>query len=192
MASAPNPELRSAKSHRAILDATIELAVRNGYGKLTIEAIAAKAGVGKQTIYRWWPSKGAIALEAINDRIGTTTDFPDTGDLVADLKTQITGLTAMFASDIGCIYRGVIAEAQNDAKLMELVREKFIEPRQQSGARRLATAIRAGEIRDDLPPLVMTNMIYGPVYIRFLLGMGDVLESPDFVEPVLEGLRPRT
>ncbi|MFE4458773.1 TetR/AcrR family transcriptional regulator, partial [Nocardia tengchongensis] len=110
MPQPPNPELRNAKSHQAILDATFDLAVRNGYGKLTIEAIAAQAGVGKQTIYRWWPSKGAIALEAINDHVGSATDFPDTGDIAADLTTQITALSRMLASDAGCVYRGVIAE----------------------------------------------------------------------------------
>ncbi|MVU82135.1 TetR family transcriptional regulator [Nocardia sp. ET3-3] len=191
MASAPNPELRSAKSHQAILDATFELAVSKGYGKLTIEAIAAKAGVGKQTIYRWWPSKGAIALEAINDQIGSTTDFPDTGDIAADLKTQINGLSRMLAGDVGCVYRGVIAEAQNDPKLMRMVRETFVEPRAEKGAVRLESAIRAGQIRDDLSVLAMTNMLYGPVYVRFLLGVGDVADSADLVDPILDGLRPR-
>ncbi|PSK32842.1 TetR/AcrR family transcriptional regulator [Nocardia seriolae] len=187
----PNPELRSAKSHQAILDATFELAVSKGYGKLSIEAIAAKAGVGKQTIYRWWPSKGAIALEAINDQIGSATDFPDTGDIAADLKAQVTGLSRMFAGDVGCVYRGVIAEAQHDPKLMQMIRDTFVEPRATAGARRLEKAIAAGQIRDDLTPLVMTNMLYGPVYLRFLLGAGDVLDAPSLVDSILDGLRPR-
>ncbi len=191
MSPAPNPELRNATSHQAILDATFELAVSKGYGKLTIEAIAAKAGVGKQTIYRWWPSKGAIALEAINDQIGSATDFPDTGDIAADLKTQVTALSRMFAGDVGCVYRGVIAEAQHDPKLMQNVRDTFVEPRQTNASKRLEVAIRAGQIRDDLSPLVMTNLIYGPVYLRFLLGVGDVLDAPNLVEHVLDGLRPR-
>ncbi|WP_458688956.1 TetR/AcrR family transcriptional regulator [Nocardia tengchongensis] len=191
MPQPPNPELRNAKSHQAILDATFELAVRNGYGKLTIEAIAAQAGVGKQTIYRWWPSKGAIALEAINDHVGSATDFPDTGDIAADLRTQITALSRMLAGDAGCVYRGVIAEAQNDPRLLEMVRETFVEPRSRMAGRRLETAMRAGQIRDDLSLLTMTNMLYGPVYVRFLLGVGELLDVPAMVDPVLDGLRPR-
>ncbi|MGW4248563.1 TetR/AcrR family transcriptional regulator [Nocardia sp. NPDC004722] len=192
MPQPPKPELRNAKSHQAILDATFELVVSKGYGKLTIEAIAAKAGVGKQTIYRWWPSKGAIALEAINDRIGSATDFADTGDIAADLKTQIHGLSRMLAGDVGCVYRGVIAEAQHDPALLQLVRDTFVEPRAQKGAVRLESAIHAGQIRDDLSLLAMTNMLYGPVYVRFLLGVGDVAEAADMVDPILDGLRPRT
>ncbi|MEC3920057.1 TetR/AcrR family transcriptional regulator [Nocardia sp. CDC160] len=191
MPQPPKPELRNPKSHQAILDATFELAVSKGYGKLTIEAIAAKAGVGKQTIYRWWPSKGAIALEAINDQIGSATDFPDTGDIAADLKTQITGLSRMLAGDVGCVYRGVIAEAQHDPKLLQTVRDTFTEPRARNAARRLETAMRAGQIRDDLPILTMTNMLYGPVYLRFLLGQGDILDVASLVDPILDGLRPR-
>ncbi|WP_405498058.1 TetR/AcrR family transcriptional regulator [Nocardia sp. NBC_00511] len=191
MSPPPNPELRSARSHQAILDATFDLAVRKGYGKLTIEAIAAAAGVGKQTIYRWWPSKGAIALEAINHQIGSATDFPDTGDIAADLKTQVTGLCRMFAGDVGCVYRGVIAEAQHDPQLMAMVRDTFVEPRATAGMRRLEIAIAAGQIRGDLTPLVMTNMLYGPIYVRFLLGLGDLDDAPEMVEPILDGLRPR-
>lgn len=106
MTPEPSPVRRSARSHRAILDATFDLAVRNGYPKLTIEAIAAAAGVGKPTIYRWWPSKGALALESINERMGTATDFPDTGDIVADLASQIDNVVALFRSDVGAVFRG--------------------------------------------------------------------------------------
>ncbi|WP_067830014.1 TetR/AcrR family transcriptional regulator [Nocardia inohanensis] len=191
MTPPPNPELRSPRSHQAILDATWELAVRNGYGKLTIEAIAAQAGVGKQTIYRWWPSKGALALDTINDQLGTTTDFPDTGDIAADLKTQITGLATALAGDVGGVYRGVIAEAQTDPRLADAVRATIIDPRAAECRRRLETAIAAGQLRADLPPATMIQLLYGPVYFRFLLGVADVAESPALIENVLDGLRPR-
>ncbi|MER7773150.1 TetR/AcrR family transcriptional regulator [Kitasatospora sp. NPDC096140] len=66
------------------LDATLELAVRDGYAKVTVEGITQAAGVGKQTIYRWWPSKAAVILEALNDRTGPFSGVPDTGDITVE------------------------------------------------------------------------------------------------------------
>ncbi|WP_330181996.1 TetR/AcrR family transcriptional regulator [Nocardia sp. NBC_01503] len=190
MTPPPNPELRSPRSHRAILDSTFELAVRNGYGKLTVEAIAAAAGVGKQTIYRWWPSKGAIALDAINEQMGHLTDFPDTGDIAVDLKTQMTRLTTMLGSEVGIVYRGVIAEAQSDPRLAEAVRDTIVRPRAQLCVQRLEKAIAAGQIRTGIPPRAMVDMLYGPVYYRFLLGTDEVRDAPELVQDILSGLRP--
>jgi len=191
MSAAPNPERRSQRAHRAILDAVFDLAVKNGYGKVTIEAIAAAAGVGKPTIYRWWPSKGAIALDAVNERLGHATDFPDTGDIAADLATQITAVTDMFTGDIGTVYRGVIAEAQHNPDLKRAIRATVIEPRAQQCADRLWSAVTAGQIRGDLPPRTMVDLFFGPVYYRFLLGEDvDVKQVPHLVTDIINGLKP--
>src|SRR5687768_12726238 len=92
---------RSERSHEAIVRATQELLVERGYRQLTIEAIAARAGVGKQTIYRWWPSKGAVVLEAflVLSEGGPEQDMalPDTGDLKADLRVVMRATVAEFA-----------------------------------------------------------------------------------------------
>ena len=63
-----------------------------GYDKISIEAIARQAGVSKQTIYRWWPSKGAVILEAATESLGAVVAIPDTGDIVADIRTQLTAI----------------------------------------------------------------------------------------------------
>ncbi|MEU7604799.1 TetR/AcrR family transcriptional regulator, partial [Streptomyces sp. NPDC041003] len=91
MTKTPDATRRSDRSRRAILDAALTLVGEVGYNKLTIEAIAARAGVGKQTIYRWWPSKAAVLLDASlalagdAETEGGWTGFPDTGDLAGDL-----------------------------------------------------------------------------------------------------------
>src|SRR4051812_2052510 len=91
-ARTPDPARRSDRSRRAILDAALALVGEVGYNRLTIEAIAARAGVGKQTIYRWWPSKAAVLLDASLALAGDVPEgegrpgLPDTGDLAADLK----------------------------------------------------------------------------------------------------------
>ncbi|RKE16868.1 TetR/AcrR family transcriptional regulator [Streptomyces sp. TLI_171] len=192
MTPEPNADRRSERARRAILDAVHDLAVRKGYAKVTIEAIAAQAGVGKPTIYRWWPSKGAVALDALNERIGATTDFPDTGDIAADLATQITAVTGMFASDIGRLYRGIIAEAQGDERLRLAVRETIVEPRARQCAERLDRAVAAGQVRSDLPTRTLVDLFYGPVYYRFLLGFSDaeMQQVPGLVRHILAGLTP--
>ncbi|KJS59737.1 TetR/AcrR family transcriptional regulator [Streptomyces rubellomurinus] len=191
MTAEPNPDRRSQRARRAILDATFDLAVANGYAKLTIEAIAARAKVGKPTIYRWWPSKGAVALDALNERIGHTTDFPDTGDIAADLAHQITAVAAMFLGDVGAVYRGIIGEAQHDPALNAAVRATIIEPRAQQCAARLDAAVAAGQLRADLPTRSMVDLFYGPLYYRFLLGdPAGVPQVPDLVPEIINGLRP--
>jgi AcrR family transcriptional regulator len=191
MAKPPNPELRNQRSHRAILDSTWELTVLDGYARVTIERIAAHAGVGKQTIYRWWPSKGTLALDAVNEKMGTATNFPDTGDIVADLKTQITALSDLLCGDIGVVYRGVIAEAQYDPTIAAAVRETIVEPRLEQCRKRLDSAIAAGELRADIPTRAMVEMLYGPVYYRFLLQApeSDLQLGADHVGYLVQGLR---
>src|SRR5687768_159377 len=92
------------RSRDAILQAAFELCGEVGYARLTIEAVAKRAGVGKQTIYRWWGSKGALVLDALNDRTGDRTgiapprDFPNTGDVVEDLSRQMKGMAELIVS----------------------------------------------------------------------------------------------
>lgn len=91
MITPPSSLRRSERSRRATLQAALDLCTEKGYGRVTIEAIAARAGVSKKTIYRWWPSKGAVLLEAFTDALVDATPFVDTGDIGADLRTHVAG-----------------------------------------------------------------------------------------------------
>ncbi|MFF1902636.1 TetR/AcrR family transcriptional regulator [Kitasatospora sp. NPDC058218] len=192
MVPTPNPERRNERSRRATLAATIELIAARGYGKVTIEAIATQAGASKQTIYRWWPSKAALALEAINDYIGEAIDFPDTGDITTDLTTQISEVTDLLTGPIGTVFRGVIADAQSDPSVGAALRETIIEPRTRLCEARLAAAVAAGQLRADVPTRVMVEMLYSVVYYRLLFGTDelDPRKTPAFLEYVFTGLRP--
>ncbi|QLY28435.1 TetR/AcrR family transcriptional regulator [Nocardia huaxiensis] len=184
------PKPRTARSRKEILDAAFELAMAHGYAKLTMEGVAARARVGKQTIYRWWPSKAALALDVLNDRIGATTDFPDTGDIAADLTTQITAVANLFNSPMAPIFRGVIADAQSDLRVAEAVAATFLGPRADACATRLDRAVAAGQIRDDIPTADMVELLYGPLYYRVLL-RGLTLTTDHAItalHSVLEGL----
>lgn len=168
--SEPDPTRRNERSRRAILEATIALIGELGYDQVSIEAIARRAGVGKQTIYRWWPSKGAVALEALADSLATVVNFPDTGDIVEDLRTQMRGVTDLLGSTaVGPVYQGLVAAAQSDPALSRAHLEQLILPATVAGHERLARAKARGEIRADADPQELIDMLYGAIYYRLLL-----------------------
>ncbi|RZU19092.1 TetR family transcriptional regulator [Kribbella rubisoli] len=168
--SAPNPDRRSERARQAILDAALELCGEQLYAGLTMEGIAKRAGVGKQTIYRWWPSKAAILLEAIEERGRSTLDFPDTGNLEADLRTQMTQVAQAFASPMFAAYsKGLIAAAQSDPDIAKAVVETIINPRVDLCRERLSKAQSAGELREDIDLADLVELLYAPLYYRLLL-----------------------
>ncbi|MGH4029316.1 TetR/AcrR family transcriptional regulator [Actinomycetota bacterium Odt1-20B] len=190
----PNSERRSERARRAILDAAFDLVQRKGFAKVTIEGIAAQAGVGKPTIYRWWGSKGAVVLEAMNEELGDDFAFPDTGDIAADLTTQITAVSQrLITGRFSKAFKGVMGEAQNDPALMKAFRETVLEPSIAECRARLDSAVAAGQLRSDVPTDVMVDLFYAPIHYRHFLGFGDdaVRRSADLVQDVLLGLRPR-
>ncbi|MFC6162781.1 TetR/AcrR family transcriptional regulator [Kribbella jiaozuonensis] len=174
----PNPERRSERARQAILDAALELCLKHTYGGLTMEGIAKRAGVGKQTIYRWWPSKAAILLEALQERGGSTLIFPDTGNLKADLRAQMNQVVTAFTDPTFAAYSGgLIAAAQSDPDIAAAVVASIIKPRVDLCVERLQKAQQAGELRPDvnLPDLV--ELLYAPLYYRLLLHTRPVSKS---------------
>ena len=167
------PSRRSESSRRAILDAALALCREEGYARLSVEAIAARAGAGKQTIYRWWPSKGAVLLEALEREAAVTAAYPDTGDLVADLRTTLTEVIGLLASpDFGPLLAALIAEAQQEPTLGRLLLERFINPRRAPIAARLRRAQQAGQLPETLDADGVLEVIFGALYHRLLLPSG--------------------
>lgn len=168
--STPDPARRNEHSRRAILSAAVALIGEIGYDRVSIEAIAKRAGVGKQTIYRWWPSKGAVALEALDDNLATVVDFRDSGDIVADLRHHMTGVTQLLNSThIGPVIQGLIAAAQSDPALSRAHLEKVIQPATVAWRDRIVRAQDRGELRADADPDAIIDMLFGAMYFRLLL-----------------------
>lgn len=192
MSRQPDPNRRSEQSRQAILTAAAELCAEIGYAATTVEAIAARAGVGKQTIYRWWPSKGAVLLEYMYRVRETAAGFPDTGDLRADLLAQTTAVQNLFASDAGAIWRGLLIAAQSEDVAADGVRG-LLEQAIVEAVERLAKAQRSGELRTDIDLDLAVEVIYGPLYHAWLLRARPLPEEymQEVLEMVFEGLRPR-
>ncbi|WP_433489876.1 TetR/AcrR family transcriptional regulator [Nocardia grenadensis] len=177
---------RSHRSRSAILAATTELIGEMPYAKLTIEAIAARAGVGKQTIYRWWPSKGAVVFEAMleSDSGPDGLVLPDTGDIATDLRTLLHGAIAALTDPRGeAFLRAMSVEIQQDAELAATYRERLLLPQRAAVGTRLTAAITAGQVRPDLDIEVAIDLLLGPVQTRWSLGLGGL--TPDYADTVL-------
>jgi AcrR family transcriptional regulator len=182
---APNPARRNERARRAILTAAADLVGEVGYSKLTVEAIAARAGVGKQTIYRWWPDKGAVLLDAYLTLVGADQDltFPDSGDLEADLRLVLGSMVDSLADPVfERRYRALLAAIQDDPELAAALLDRLLKPWLAATAQRLGAAQRAGQIGEvDLE--VAAELLYGPVYYRWLLRTGPI--SPRYVDAVV-------
>lgn len=168
----PNPSRRSDRARRAILKAAGELVMESGYPKLTIEAIAARAGVGKQTIYRWWPSKGAVVFDAFL-AMGEGPEglaLPDTGDVEQDLRIVLRATVAeLLDPRVDAAYRALAIEIQNDPDLAQALLDRLLGPHMEAIMQRLHAAQRIGQIRADVDRWVATELLVGPIFHRWLL-----------------------
>ncbi|MEU4581708.1 TetR/AcrR family transcriptional regulator [Kitasatospora aureofaciens] len=173
--TAPDPARRSERARAAVLTAAAELVAEVGYGKLTIEAIAARAGVGKQTIYRWWPSKGAVVFDAflaVNQHEGGLA-LPDTGDLAADLRAVLRPTSDELTDPrADRTYRAIIAELLNDPVLHSEYRTRLLDPLLEVTRDRLRAAREAGQLAPDADLDLAVELVYGPLYYRWQYRLG--------------------
>ncbi|MFI9360869.1 TetR/AcrR family transcriptional regulator [Kitasatospora sp. NPDC053057] len=162
---------RNEAAHRAILDAALHLLADSDGTPVTIDAIARTAGVGKQTVYRWWPSKGAVLLDALTDRADQdVSDQPDTGTLRTDLHAFIeTTFDAAQRSTTASALRTVVREAARDPHLAELM-QTFTATRRTALHELLARGRERGELAGDADLDLIVDQVYGLFWYRFLLG----------------------
>ncbi|WP_284748623.1 TetR/AcrR family transcriptional regulator [Amycolatopsis sp. RTGN1] len=193
----PDATRRSERSRQAILAATRELIVELGYAKVSIDAIAARAGVGKQTIYRWWPAKGAVVFDSVlelsADPSGEVAALPDTGDLEADLRLVMRATVAEFADPVfEAPIRALNTEIANDPDLAALYRERLAAPMDEAKKARLRSAQRAGQLAADADLDLVLEVLYAPLYQRWLLRTGPLTESyaDALVAAALRAFRP--
>jgi AcrR family transcriptional regulator len=172
MPTSPNPLRRSESSRRSILEAALQLCAELGYGRLTIEAIAARAGVSKKTIYRWWPSKGAVVLEAVDDVADVVAHHVDTGDLTADLHAELTAVINLLNPPNNSAVTGLIAEALHDNEFAHDLRERLIQPRITEFKERLRKAQISGQLAHDADLDIALDLLYGPIYHRLVFDLG--------------------
>ncbi|MEU7138170.1 TetR/AcrR family transcriptional regulator [Nocardia sp. NPDC046473] len=180
MPATPSVARRSERARAAILTAATELIRELPYAKLSVEAIAARAGVGKQTIYRWWPSKGAVVFDAMLE-LDSGPDglaLPDTGDIATDLRALLRGSVAALTDPaFEAFLRAMYIEIQQDPEIGAAYRERLLLPQRAALADRLAAGIESGELRRDLDLELATDLLLGPIQSRWSLGLGGLTEA---------------
>ena len=177
---------RSERAHQAILKSTLKYleAKQSGFADLTIENVAAEAGVGKATVYRWWPNKAALVAEAFLSGAEVELRFPDTGSVRSDMSLQMKNLVRIMRGKRGRIISALIGGGQSDPELIQAFRERFMWPRRQEAYGTLRRGIERGELPPDLDMDVMLDTLYGALYIRFLIRHDELTE--EFVDQVCE------
>ncbi len=161
---------RSEAAQQAILSAARDLLLQNGYAAVTVEAIAAQAGVSKATIYRWWPGKAAVVLEAFLAASGPCLRRPDTDCPAADLRGQLHGLAAALAGPVGTVLRGVLTEAQSDPDVAETLRAGYLAPRRAETHRLLERARAAGNLPLGADLDAAAEALVSPLFYRLMTG----------------------
>ncbi|MFE9253747.1 TetR/AcrR family transcriptional regulator [Streptomyces sp. NPDC006879] len=193
----PDATRRNERARRAILAAALSLVDETGYPGLSIEALAGRAGVGKQTIYRWWPSKAAVLLDACQGLDEAHPDgpepspAPDTADLAADLKRMLRATVDELTGErYGPPLRALAAAAACDPVLAAGLTDRLLAPRHARFERRLRTARAAGELAADADLPLVTELLLGSLAYRWLMGRS-VLGHADadaLVDHVLRGV----
>jgi AcrR family transcriptional regulator len=160
---------RSRTTDKAILKAAGEMVLASGLAEMTIEGVAERAGVGKSSIYRRWPSKGALAFDAVVDGILATQPTPDTGSLEGDLMHVAESWVRLAnLKRGGRAVAHFIAEAQSDPDLAVTWRERFVNPIRKARRPIVERAIARGEIPAGSDPELILDLLFGPLYHRYL------------------------
>jgi AcrR family transcriptional regulator len=186
---------RSEKAQKAILAAAIDLLLEQGLHAMSMDAVAERAGVSKATIYRWWPSKELLALDALATEWQLTAPDAtrDTGSLRGDLLARLRPwLRHLRDKPYGRVVAGLVATAQADAEFAELYLERFVRPRRDAMRPVLLRAVERGEIPRNIDLEVALDLIYGPIYHRMLHGHAPLDErfARNLVDSIIAGIAP--
>ena len=176
---------RSAARAKAILEATLELLPDVGYGGLTMEGVAARAGVAKTTVYRRWPSKPALVVAAAEELVANVRR-PDTGNVREDLIALLRDIITVYTETVaGRIVPGLLADMAENPDLAEAI-GAFLGTRRKIMFEILQRGISRGELRPDIDLELAADMMYGPIYYRFLVRRAPL--NPEFADQVVDAV----
>lgn len=162
---------RSERANQAILDAARDLLVEEGFTRLRLEHVATRAGVGKGTIYRRWPSKEALTLELVLGLAGPHLDIADVGDTRAELEAAVRNpLDAIAATSWGPVIRAMLSQIAGNPSIGDPFRARIVAHRRAEVARVIERGIARGDLRPDADPTIATELLVGPVYFRLVFG----------------------
>lgn len=163
---------RSDESKAAVLAAAFAILRERGYSDMAIEAVAARAGVAKTTIYRWWKNRQELAVEAFFANTTQELAFPDTGSIRQDFRQQIHQLASFLRGPVGEAMAAMIFASRQDPILREALGTRWVSPRRRWGKERIQRAADQGQCVPGIDLNVALEVMYSPIYNRMLFGLG--------------------
>ena len=168
---------RSARAHDAVLTATRELLREGGLPAATVDAIAARSGVSKATIYKHWPSRIAVAAEAFGEEMAAATPVPDTGSAAGDIVAQVRQVSAFYATAEGRVFAQLLAAGVTDPEGAEYFRRFFLAGRRESTRVLWERAVERGEARPGIDVDTAADLLFGGLIYRLLNGNTELTEE---------------
>jgi AcrR family transcriptional regulator len=168
---------RSQRLDQVILQTAIDQVLKVGFRAMSVESIAAESGVGKTTIYRRWPNKAAVVMDAFMMRVGEGTKFRPSERVVDSIQMQMRMMAKAFRGRDGALVKALLAEAQFDADLATAFRERWTLPRRKMALAVFQEAIRRGELRPNIDLETTIDLLYAPMYYRLQMGTGPLSEA---------------
>jgi AcrR family transcriptional regulator len=184
---------RSERARLAILAAAGELMLAGGINAASMEAIAERAGVSKATIYKWWPSRGAVALDGFLAQAHETIAVPEGLSTKEALRFQVLALIRLFRdTPSGPLMRALVSQAECDPEIARAVRERWLAPRRAVAIEIIRTGVASGEFRPDLDAAVVSDQLFAPIYHRLIFGHEPLVDAlaDRLVDQAVAGLCP--
>ena len=183
------PRRETAGSHSAILDAVHELLLETSVRDLTMEAVAKRAGVGKPTLYKWWPSKAALVFSMFHERLDREGRMPEAATVEAVLRARMKHLVHAFNGLFGKVMAELIAEGQSDHAVLQELYDHHIGPRRAATIVDIERGMASGEFTSSVNPELLVDAIFGPMYYRLLLRLTPLTEEygETLIDQVLHG-----
>ena len=182
---------RNPRTQQRILNAAADLVLEQGFKALTIDAIAGRAGVGRMTIYRRWPNKAAIVMDAFFARMDPNTPFRPDKPYIESIRLNMRAVAKAYRGKDGALIRTLLAEAQFDPELATAIRERWVEPRRRIAVPYFQQGIRNGFLRPDVDPNLMAELLYAPIYLRLQMGTGPLSDTyiDEIFDHLMKGLK---
>jgi AcrR family transcriptional regulator len=185
------PRSETAESHAAIMDAVYQLLQEKSAREFSMEAVAKRAGVGKPTLYKWWPSKASLIFAMFHERMAGRIEASQASTVEAALRARVRHLVTEFNGAFGKVMAELITEGQSDPAVLRELYESHISLRRAATVADIERGKSAGELADDTDPELLVDAIFGPLYYRLLLRLTPLTQDygKKLVDQVLRGLR---
>ncbi len=185
------PPSEAAASHPAIMDAVYALLQKKSVRDLTMEEVAKRAKVGKPTLYKWWPTKAALVLAMLCERMAPNLEKPTVLTAEESLRFRVRRLIDAFNGPFGKIVAGLIAEGQSEPAVLQEFFDRWVSPRRNATIADLQRGKNSSELRSEAEPELLNDAIFGAIYYRLLLRSGPLTRrfGEELVEQVIRGHR---